>query len=63
MTTLSDEERAIVDVVAEFVDREVRPNARALEHANAYPSRLIERMNTNEIQRNVIVRQLIDRQR
>jgi alkylation response protein AidB-like acyl-CoA dehydrogenase len=44
MTTLSDEEQAIVDVVAEFVDREVRPNARDLEHANEYPERLIERM-------------------
>jgi alkylation response protein AidB-like acyl-CoA dehydrogenase len=44
MTTLSDEEKAIVEVVAEFVDREVRPAARELEHANAYPGKLIERM-------------------
>jgi alkylation response protein AidB-like acyl-CoA dehydrogenase len=44
MTTLSDEEKAIVEVVAEFVDREVRPAARELEHANAYPEKLIERM-------------------
>jgi alkylation response protein AidB-like acyl-CoA dehydrogenase len=44
MTALSDEEQAIVQVVAEFVDREVRPVARELEHANAYPEELIERM-------------------
>ncbi|HSF27159.1 MAG TPA: acyl-CoA dehydrogenase family protein [Actinomycetes bacterium] len=41
---LTDEERAVVEVVAEFVDREVRPTARELEHANAYPERLIARM-------------------
>jgi alkylation response protein AidB-like acyl-CoA dehydrogenase len=44
MIALSDEEQAIVQVVAEFVDREVRPVARELEHANAYPEKLIERM-------------------
>jgi alkylation response protein AidB-like acyl-CoA dehydrogenase len=44
MTTLSDEEKAIVEVVAEFVDREVRPAVRELEHANTYPGKLIERM-------------------
>jgi alkylation response protein AidB-like acyl-CoA dehydrogenase len=44
MTALSDEEKAIVEVVAEFVDREVRPAARELEHANTYPEKLIERM-------------------
>jgi alkylation response protein AidB-like acyl-CoA dehydrogenase len=44
MTALSDEERAIVEVVAEFVDREVRPAAQELEHADAYPDALIGRM-------------------
>ena len=44
MFTLNDEERAIVEVVADFVDREVRPVARDLEHANAYPEHLIARM-------------------
>src|SRR3954452_9326462 len=44
MTGLNDEERAIVEVVAEFVDREVRPAVRELEHANTYPESLIERM-------------------
>jgi alkylation response protein AidB-like acyl-CoA dehydrogenase len=41
---LTEEERAIVDVVADFVDREVRPVVRELEHANTYPEQLIERM-------------------
>ncbi|HEY7983402.1 MAG TPA: acyl-CoA dehydrogenase family protein [Ktedonobacterales bacterium] len=41
---LSAEERAIVALVREFVDREVRPVARELEHANTYPEQLIEQM-------------------
>jgi alkylation response protein AidB-like acyl-CoA dehydrogenase len=41
---LSAEERAVVATVADFVDREVRPVARELEHANAYPEKLIEQM-------------------
>jgi alkylation response protein AidB-like acyl-CoA dehydrogenase len=41
---LSEEENAIVDVVRDFVDRKVRPQARELEHANAYPEALIEQM-------------------
>jgi alkylation response protein AidB-like acyl-CoA dehydrogenase len=41
---LAAEERAIVDVVAEFVDDDVRPVVRDLEHADAYPADLIERM-------------------
>jgi len=44
VTALAPEERAVVDVVADFVDREVRPVARDLEHANTYPEALIERM-------------------
>jgi alkylation response protein AidB-like acyl-CoA dehydrogenase len=44
MAAMSDEERAIVEVVADFVDREVRPAARELEHADAYPAGLIARM-------------------
>ncbi|GAA2582283.1 acyl-CoA dehydrogenase family protein [Actinomadura fulvescens] len=44
MHTLTEEEAAIVGVVRDFVDREVRPAARELEHADAYPERLIERM-------------------
>ena len=34
----------MVATVADFVDREVRPVARELEHANAYPEKLIEQM-------------------
>jgi alkylation response protein AidB-like acyl-CoA dehydrogenase len=41
---LADDERAIVDVVADFVDRDVRPVVRDLEHADAYPGDLIEGM-------------------
>jgi alkylation response protein AidB-like acyl-CoA dehydrogenase len=41
---LSAEERAVVRTVAEFVDREVRPVARELEHANEYPEKLITQM-------------------
>ena len=41
---LSEEEQAIVDTVRDFVDREVRPVVRELEHANTYPERLIEQM-------------------
>jgi alkylation response protein AidB-like acyl-CoA dehydrogenase len=44
MAGLSDEERAVVATVREFVDREVRPVVRELEHANTYPEQLIEQM-------------------
>jgi alkylation response protein AidB-like acyl-CoA dehydrogenase len=44
MDGLTGEENAIVAVVGEFVDREVRPVVRELEHANAYPEKLIEQM-------------------
>jgi alkylation response protein AidB-like acyl-CoA dehydrogenase len=44
MDELTEEESAIVAVVSEFVDREVRPVVRDLEHANAYPEQLIEQM-------------------
>jgi alkylation response protein AidB-like acyl-CoA dehydrogenase len=44
MSGLSAEERAVVRTVADFVDREVRPVARELEHANEYPERLIGQM-------------------
>jgi alkylation response protein AidB-like acyl-CoA dehydrogenase len=41
---LSEEESAIVGLVREFVDRDVKPAVRELEHANTYPAELIERM-------------------
>jgi alkylation response protein AidB-like acyl-CoA dehydrogenase len=44
MDGLDDEESAVVALVREFVDREVRPVVRQLEHANAYPEKLIEQM-------------------
>ncbi|WP_433379607.1 acyl-CoA dehydrogenase family protein [Streptosporangium sp. CA-115845] len=44
MAALSEEEQAVVATVREFVDREVRPVARELEHANEYPEKLIEQM-------------------
>ncbi|HEX4064067.1 MAG TPA: acyl-CoA dehydrogenase family protein [Streptosporangiaceae bacterium] len=44
MDELSEEESAIVEVVREFVDREVKPVVQELEHANAYPDKLIGQM-------------------
>ncbi|MFI9388486.1 acyl-CoA dehydrogenase family protein [Kutzneria sp. NPDC052558] len=44
MDGLSEEESAIVALVGEFVDKQVRPVAQELEHDNAYPERLIEQM-------------------
>jgi alkylation response protein AidB-like acyl-CoA dehydrogenase len=44
MSELTAEEKAIVDTVADWVDQEVKPVVRDLEHANAYPEELIEQM-------------------
>jgi len=44
VSSLSAEEREVVATVAEFVDRDVRPVVRELEHANTYPEKLIEQM-------------------
>jgi isovaleryl-CoA dehydrogenase len=41
---LTPEERAIVELVREFVDHEVKPVVRNLEHANSYPGKLIGQM-------------------
>lgn len=41
---LSEEQRALVSVVRDFTRREVLPAASDLEHADAYPSGLVERM-------------------
>ncbi|MFJ9821826.1 acyl-CoA dehydrogenase family protein [Streptomyces sp. NPDC101151] len=41
---LSDEEQFIVRTVHDFVDKDVRPVVRELEHANTYPEALIDRM-------------------
>ncbi|MFI5717600.1 acyl-CoA dehydrogenase family protein [Nocardia sp. NPDC051750] len=44
MYELDEDEAAIVALVAEFVDREVAPVVRELEHSNTYPEQLIEQM-------------------
>jgi alkylation response protein AidB-like acyl-CoA dehydrogenase len=44
MMQLAPEEEAIVATVREFVDKQVRPVVRELEHANTYPEALIETM-------------------
>src|SRR5436309_2093519 len=41
---LNEDERAMVELVRDFVNREVRPVVRDLEHANTYPDKLIEQM-------------------
>jgi len=41
---LTEEESAIVELVRDFVDRDVKPAVRELEHANTYPARLIDQM-------------------
>jgi alkylation response protein AidB-like acyl-CoA dehydrogenase len=44
MARLTADEAVYVTTVREFVDREVRPVARDLEHANEFPHDLVERM-------------------
>ncbi|MBK3646915.1 acyl-CoA dehydrogenase family protein [Streptomyces sp. MBT33] len=41
---LSADERLVVQTVREFVDKDVRPVVRELEHSDTYPEALIERM-------------------
>jgi alkylation response protein AidB-like acyl-CoA dehydrogenase len=43
---LDEDEQLFVDAVREFVDKEVRPFVRDLEHENAYPETWIEQMKT-----------------
>jgi len=44
VAALSAEEQEVVSIVRAWVDREVKPVAQDLEHANEYPERLIEQM-------------------
>ncbi|WP_063043512.1 acyl-CoA dehydrogenase family protein [Nocardia pseudovaccinii] len=44
MHELNEEETAIVAVVRDFVDREVKPVAQELDHTNTYPEKLIDQM-------------------
>jgi len=44
MDELNQDERAMAGLVRDFVNREVRPVAHELEHADTYPGQLIEQM-------------------
>jgi butyryl-CoA dehydrogenase len=41
---LSDEEKMLVETVRAFVDKDVKPTVREVEHANEYPAAWIEQM-------------------
>ncbi|EFG78614.1 acyl-CoA dehydrogenase, C-terminal domain protein [Mycobacterium parascrofulaceum ATCC BAA-614] len=43
-TVLSDEETLLVETVRGFIDREVKPTVREVEHDNEYPEKWIEQM-------------------
>jgi alkylation response protein AidB-like acyl-CoA dehydrogenase len=43
-SALTDEESILVETVRAFVDREVKPTVREVEHANTYPQAWIEQM-------------------
>ena len=43
-TGLSDEETMLVETVRKFIDRDVKPTVREIEHANSYPDEWIEQM-------------------
>jgi len=44
MEGLTDEEREIVKIVREYVNRDVKPAVQELDHTNTYPEKLIETM-------------------
>lgn len=44
MQYLTEEETYLVDTIRQFVDREVKPSIRDVEHANQYPEHWIEQM-------------------
>ena len=44
MDELNEDEQAMVQLVRDFVNREVKPVVRELEHANTYPDKLIEQL-------------------
>ena len=44
MAELNDEEALLVSTVRAFIDREVKPSVRDVEHANTYPEAWIEQM-------------------
>ena len=42
--TLNDEETMLVETVRAFIDRDVKPTVREVEHANTYPEAWIDQM-------------------
>lgn len=44
MEGLTEEEQAVVETVRDFVDRDVKPVVRELDHSNTYPEKLIDQM-------------------
>ncbi|MFG1891639.1 acyl-CoA dehydrogenase family protein [Micromonospora sp. NPDC049051] len=44
MYELNEEESAIVALVRDWIDREVKPQVQELEHSNTYPEKFIEQM-------------------
>jgi alkylation response protein AidB-like acyl-CoA dehydrogenase len=48
-TGLNEEEALLVDTVRSFIDRDVRPTVREVEHANTYPEAWIEQMKRIDI--------------
>ncbi|KAA0111214.1 acyl-CoA dehydrogenase family protein [Mycolicibacterium sp. P1-5] len=43
-TALNDEETMLVETVRAFIERDVKPSVREIEHANSYPEAWIEQM-------------------
>ncbi|MDT7791851.1 MAG: hypothetical protein QOD59_1287, partial [Mycobacterium sp.] len=41
---MTDEETMLVETVRAFIDRDVKPTVRDVEHANEYPEAWIEQM-------------------
>ena len=41
---MNDEEEMLVATVRAFIDRDVKPSIREVEHANTYPEAWIEQM-------------------
>ena len=58
MDGLTEDEAAIVALVREFVDREVRPVARELDHTNTYPGTLILDPPVNVVVARVVCQQV-----
>ncbi|GAA4822578.1 acyl-CoA dehydrogenase family protein [Tomitella cavernea] len=44
LADLDDDERLLVDTVRRFIDRDVKPSVRAVEHADEYPEHWIDQM-------------------